>query len=34
MSMVAVTGEPSLGPVAEEAASKLRSALATLPAAS
>jgi uncharacterized protein (DUF302 family) len=33
LTMVAVTGEPSLKPVAEEAASRLRSALATLPAA-
>jgi uncharacterized protein (DUF302 family) len=31
--MVAVTGEPSLKPVAEEAASRLRAALASLPAA-
>jgi uncharacterized protein (DUF302 family) len=33
LTMVAVTGEPSLKPVAEEAARRLRSALATLPAA-
>jgi uncharacterized protein (DUF302 family) len=32
MTMVAVTGEPSLRPVAEEAASRLRAALAALPA--
>jgi uncharacterized protein (DUF302 family) len=31
--MVAVTSEPSLKPVAEEAASRLRAALASLPAA-
>lgn len=31
--MVAVTGEPSLQPVAEEAAGRLRAALACLPAA-
>ena len=31
--MVAVTGEPALKPVAEEAASRLRIALASLPAA-
>jgi uncharacterized protein (DUF302 family) len=34
MTMVAVTGEPSLRPIAEEAASRLQAALATLPAAS
>ncbi len=32
MTMVAVTGEPSLTAVAEEAASRLRAALAALPA--
>ena len=32
MTMVAVTGEPSLRPAAEEAASRLRAALAALPA--
>ncbi len=32
-TMVTVTGEPSLQPVAEAAASKLRAALAALPAA-
>jgi uncharacterized protein (DUF302 family) len=32
-TMVAVTGEPSLKPVADEAASRLRAALAALPAA-
>jgi uncharacterized protein (DUF302 family) len=32
-TMVAVTGEPSLKPVAEEAASRLRAALASLTAA-
>jgi len=32
-TMVAVTGEPSLKPIAEEAASMLRAALASLPAA-
>jgi uncharacterized protein (DUF302 family) len=31
-TMVTVTGEPSLKPVAEEAASRLRAALAALPA--
>jgi len=31
MTMVAVTGEPSLKPVAEEAARRLRAALADLP---
>ena len=33
MTMVAVTGETSLTPVAEEAAGRLQAALATLPAA-
>lgn len=33
MTMLAVTGEPSLKPVAEEAASRIRAALATLPPA-
>jgi uncharacterized protein (DUF302 family) len=32
-TMVTVTGEPALMPVAEEAASRLRAALASLPAA-
>jgi uncharacterized protein (DUF302 family) len=32
-TMVTVTGEPSLKPVAEEAAGRLRAALASLPAA-
>lgn len=32
-TMVTVTGEPSLKPVADEAASRLRAALASLPAA-
>ena len=33
LTMVAVTGEPSLKPVADEVASKLRAALAALPPA-
>jgi uncharacterized protein (DUF302 family) len=33
MTMVAVTGETSLTPIAEEATSRLQAALATLPAA-
>lgn len=33
MTMVAVTGEPALEPVAKEAASRLRAALASLPVA-
>lgn len=33
LTMVAVTGEPSLQPVADEVASKLRAALAALPPA-
>jgi hypothetical protein len=32
-TMVTVTGEPALKPVADEAASRLRAALAALPAA-